>query len=47
MKKIILGFCLMLVLGTTIVPKLCEEHHQLDYCWLEKVDTKGTSDGNK
>lgn len=46
-KRVLAVFCLMLVVGTTLIPKPCEEHHKLDYCWLEKVDTKGTSNGDK
>ncbi len=47
MKKIVVAICLMFVVGTTVVPKPCEEHHKMDYCWLEKMETKGTGDGIK
>lgn len=47
MKKIVAVICLMFVVGTTVVPKPCEKHHQLDYCWLEKVETKGFGNGDK
>lgn len=47
MKKIVAVICLMMVLGTTVVPKPCEEHNQLDYCWLKNCDTRGNSNGVK
>lgn len=47
MKKIIVVFCLMMVVGTTVVPKPCEEHHTLDYCWLEEKEVKGSDNGVK
>lgn len=37
----------MLVLGTTVIPKPCEEHQKYDYCWLEQKGTKGLENGKK
>lgn len=46
-KRVLAVFCLMLVVGTTVVPKPCEEHHKSDYCWLENMDPNGSPNGKK